>query len=131
VLDRTSSRTGHPPAHRKERDERGTTQYLVIWLLTATDRAPALALELDHRQKAPKWPRHSRSLIPQISSARFIPFSKAERSGQFIEDRHCCASIVARQIGRKSARARAWRHHMSNTVARHCLVCIRLCQCLR
>ena len=29
----------HPPAHRKERDERGTTQYLVIRFLAAFDRA--------------------------------------------------------------------------------------------
>ena len=37
------ARMSHPPAHRKERDERGTTQYLVIRFLAAFDRATCLS----------------------------------------------------------------------------------------
>ena len=38
------ARMSHPPAHRKERDERGTTQYLVIRFLAAFDRATCPAI---------------------------------------------------------------------------------------
>ena len=37
-----SSRMSHPPTHRKERDERGTMQYLVIWFSSAVGRATCL-----------------------------------------------------------------------------------------
>ncbi len=49
---RMSSRMSHPPAHRKERDEQGTTQYLVICFLSAFDRAtgpPAIGPKISRR----------------------------------------------------------------------------------
>jgi len=37
-----SSRMSHPPAHRKVRDERGTTHHLVIWPLRMLTGPPAV-----------------------------------------------------------------------------------------